>query len=80
VKHPENTIFEIPDSEWPQSVVALHPVELRRYEGGLSILLWKWVSKEAGFMVTDPGFTPSASSNATYEKISDGLYWYTISG
>jgi hypothetical protein len=70
--------YDIPAEEWPDSISRLEPVEVRRYNEGLGVLLWKWVSKEDGIMITNPGYVPENSTGATYKRIADRLYWYEI--
>jgi hypothetical protein len=81
LKFPENgNVWEIPTSAWPESVARLKPVLVRRYGGGIGILFHKFVSREDGIMITEPGYTPTNSSSVKHEKVSEGFYWYSISG
>ena len=76
------TAFEITSEMLPASFVSFHPVAVRYYAPGYGILVTKWVSKESGVYVVPPAstFQPKDTSNVRYEKISDGIYWYDISG
>jgi hypothetical protein len=72
--------FDIPEKQWPESFRKLDPVAVRRYSNGIGILTWKFVSKESGLFIPIPNYTPRDTQISGYEKISDDLYSYWISG
>ena len=75
-------MYEVPSQQHPKSFSTFDPVLVRYYKPDFGILVWKWVSKENGIYVVPAGSMrqPTNTSNVTYEKIDEGVYWYQISG
>lgn len=79
-KYTVDQVFEIEESEWPESFLKLEPVVVRRYGDGIGILRKKFVSSESGLFVPIPNYTPENTQVSGFEEIGEDLYYYWISG
>jgi hypothetical protein len=65
---------------WPESTKKLEPVRVNLYRDGLAIALRLEPGVEFGIHVLPLGVNapPAASPHVQYERIEDGIYFYTL--
>lgn len=70
----------IKESGWPESFRALGPVEVGVYADGFTLAFEQSGQIEAGVYVTPSQMdvTPQATERARFERLADGIYWYSF--
>lgn len=70
----------IKSSNWPESFRALGPVEVGAYADGFTLAFEQSGQNEAGLYVTPAQMdvVPQPSERAHFERMADGIYWYSF--
>lgn len=64
---------------WPENFNALRPIRVNCYRDGFTIALTDDSIHETGLHVQPLGITrPPTSGSVKYERIEEGIYWYSI--
>lgn len=77
---PWKTLIILNEENWPRSFSELHPERITVYPDGFALRLESSGDTEAGLYIVplemdhDPTPTPWAS----FEKLSDGIFWYSF--
>ena len=74
------TIFVLDEPYWPRTFAALHPERVSAYPDGFALRLESKGDAESGLYIVPLGMDhdPTLTPWATFEKISDGIFWYSF--
>ena len=77
---PSTEYLTLKPSQWPPSFKLLSPQQVGASLDGFSLAISGEASSESGIHITPTGMSlaPKAT-HAKFEKIADGIYWYSIS-
>ena len=66
-------------SQWPETFGALKPVAISSHHDGFSIALTDDSTHETGLHIQPLGITtPPAAAAVKYERLDEGIYWYSL--
>lgn len=76
---PSADYLTLKPSQWPASFALLRPMQVGASRDGFTLTLVGKNSTQSGLHIAPDGMstTPKAS-HAKYQKIEDGIYWYSI--
>lgn len=77
---PTTEYLTLKPSQWPASFKLLAPRQVGASLDGFTLALTGEATRESGIHITPTGMTlaPKAT-HAKFEKIADGIHWYSIS-
>jgi hypothetical protein len=80
--HGKPGFVEVPYKTWPPSFQKLRPLHVGAYLDGISIALEAEEGGESGFYIVPKSMEhePSGEHGAKYERLADGIYWYSFEG
>jgi hypothetical protein len=66
--------------EWPESFRAMAPLDVGAYRDGFSLTIHRKGDAESGIYVVPKymDVSPNPGRQARFDRISDGIYWYTF--
>jgi hypothetical protein len=72
--------FIIKEGNWPASFRALEPVEVGAYRDGFTLACTQGADLESGLYVTPAQMDaqPHSTERAHFERLADGIYWYSF--
>ena len=75
---PDLTVLK--PGQWPKSFEAFHPLYVGAYLDGFVCALRKGEDTESGIYIIPSGMEhePRNTDRASYERLSDGIYWYSF--
>ena len=67
-------------SQWPESFKRFKPVRVGAYPDGLSLALLVDADSESGLYAVPlhMDHAPSGAAGARFQKLADGIYWYSF--
>ncbi len=72
--------FPIKQSQWPQTFSTLGPVSVSCHRDGISVVLTDDPTHETGLHIQPLGIsTPPSAASIKFERIEEGIYWYSLS-
>ena len=74
------TIAMVNQAYWSNSIAQLHPEKVTAYPDGFALCLESTGDSESGLYVIPLGMEvePKATAWASYEKLSEGIFWYSF--
>ncbi len=76
---PGPDFLALKQSQWPETFSALKPINVSCHRDGFSIALTDDSINETGLHIQPLGITaPPSASSILYERIEDGIYWYSL--
>ena len=74
------TIATMSQQYWSYSISQLHPEKVTAYPDGFAICLESTGDSESGLYVIPLGMEvePKPTAWASYEKLSEGIFWYSF--
>ena len=77
---PDQDYLPLKSNWWSESVRKLKPLRVGLYRDGLAVALREEPGCEFGLHIVPQGVArpPSPSPFVEYERIEDGVYWYTL--
>jgi hypothetical protein len=78
---PTGQYFLPKPEQWPPSFRRFEPLRVRAYADGFSLAIRDTRKGEVGLYVVPLGMdkTPREGRNSQFQKIDEGLYWYSFS-
>lgn len=66
--------------EWPASFQRFTPLRVGAYPDGISLTLFSRSDSEAGLYIVPATMDhqPSAAHGGTFERLAEGIYWYSF--
>ena len=66
-------------AQWPEAFRALKPIRIGCYRDGFSLALADDSVNETGLHIQPLGIThPPIAGKLTYERLEEGIYWYSL--
>ncbi|HYR56972.1 MAG TPA: hypothetical protein VEO95_00005, partial [Chthoniobacteraceae bacterium] len=67
--------------DWPRSIQQIAPLHVGAYHDGISIALSANDRGESGLYVVPESMdhVPASTSGVSFQKVADGIYWYSFS-
>lgn len=78
--HGRAGFVEIPAKNWPNSFRELRPLHVGAYIDGIAIAMHATAHGETGLYVVPQSMehTPKAMEGTRFEKIAEGIYWFSF--
>lgn len=76
---PGTDFLTVKQSQWPETFNALQPISVNCHRDGFSISIAEDSILEVGLHIQPLGVTSApAASSAKYERLEEGIYWYSF--
>ena len=77
---PSQDYFPLKPEQWPESTKKLRPLRIGLYRDGLAIALREEPGVEFGLHIVPRGVPepPAPTPYTHYERLEEGVYWYTL--
>ena len=74
------TVFILDEPYWPRTFAELHPERISAYPDGFAVRLESKGDAESGLYIVPLGMEhdPTLTPWATFEKLSEGIFWYSF--
>lgn len=72
--------FDVRAKDWPASFQRFSPVRVGAYPDGISLALTAESATETGLYIVPATMDhqPSAAQGGRFERLADGIYWYSF--
>ncbi len=77
---PRKTSVPLGEQSWSRTFSELHPMRITAYPDGFAFCLESKGDSESGLYIVPLGMdhAPAPTRWASYEKISEGIFWYSF--